>query len=116
VIDGQDATPRESQAGKTSERQNLLPAGHRPHPWYAIRDKNFLFGGTGRVSIFVPIYSSKHRENYKLLLKKMSRRAESVGYVSEAVQGAQRAGNYVDISLWEKKRIMKYIRPRSQPP
>jgi len=46
----------------------------------------------------------------------MSRRAESVGYVPEAVQGAQRAGNYVDISLWEKKRIMKYIRPRSQPP
>jgi hypothetical protein len=41
---------------------------------------------------------------------------ESVGYVSEAVQGAQRSGNYVDISLWEKKRIMKYIRPRSQPP
>jgi hypothetical protein len=41
---------------------------------------------------------------------------ESVGYVSEAVQGAQRPGNYVDISLWEKKIIMKYIRPRSQPP
>ena len=39
-----------------------------------------------------------------------------MGYVPEAVQVAQRAGNYVDISLWGKKRIMKYIRPRSQPP
>ncbi len=41
---------------------------------------------------------------------------ESVGYVPETVQGAQKPGNYVDISLWEKKRIMKYIRPMSQPP
>ena len=41
---------------------------------------------------------------------------ESVGYVPEAVQVAQRPGNYIDISLWGKKRIMKYIRPRSQPP
>ncbi len=39
-----------------------------------------------------------------------------MGYVSEAVQGAKRPGNYIDISLWEKKRIMKYIRPRPQPP
>ncbi len=39
-----------------------------------------------------------------------------MGYVPEAVQVVQRAGNYVDISLWGKKRIMKYIRPRSQPP
>jgi len=39
-----------------------------------------------------------------------------VEYVPEAVQVVQRAGNYVDISLWGKKRIMKYIRPRSQPP
>ena len=39
-----------------------------------------------------------------------------MGYVPEAVQVAQRPGNYVDISLWGKKRIMKYIRPRSQPP
>ena len=36
-----------------------------------------------------------------------------MGYVPEAVQGAQRAGNYGDISLWGKKRIMKYIRPRA---
>ena len=39
-----------------------------------------------------------------------------MGYVSEAVQVVQRPGNYVDISLWGMKRIMKYIRPRSQPP
>ncbi len=35
-----------------------------------------------------------------------------MGYVPEAVQVAQRPGNYADISLWGKKRIMKYIRPR----
>jgi len=39
-----------------------------------------------------------------------------VEYVPEDVQGAQRPGNDVDISLRGKKRIMKYIRPRSQPP
>ena len=35
-------------------------------------------------------------------------RIESVGYVPEAVQVAQRARNYVDISLWEKKNHEKY--------
>ncbi len=30
-------------------------------------------------------------------------------YVPEAVQGPQRAGNYVDISLWEKKALPDLI-------
>ena len=41
---------------------------------------------------------------------------ESGGYVPEAVQVAQRRGSYMNISLWGMKRIMKYIRLRSQPP
>jgi len=70
-----------------------------------LRDKNFLLVGAGRVSIFVPIYSSNHRENYKSGLKKMSRTAWKRGVCPQRLSKAyKRIGNHPDLSFRSKRR------------
>ncbi len=52
------------------------------------------------MSIFAPIFPQIIMKIINHNSKRCQGEIESVGYAPEAVQGAQRSGNCVDISLW----------------